>query len=522
MALVPLKDAVERIDWKTPIGSVLRSREWEEVPLALRERAQFSAGVTSAKVLQSIQDRLSKEVKLQKEQLASGDEAMFDRSSFIDAVREIARSEGLTPANEKERGKITDITSIPRLGMIYDMQNQMATGFARWKMDQSAGAMLLYPAWRLVREREAKVPRDWRGRWAEAGESVGWEGASKGDMVALKTSPIWAALSRFGVPWPPFDYNSGMGVEDVDRDEAIALGLLEEGEIPEATGEEDFNERLEASVQDLRPEVRAQLKAAFGDQVVFNGETVRWSGRGNEDHAETPRRQGKKKAAKPAPARTEEDEMLEDLEERMAGAGFTPEIARQAKKIPRKIADLAKTVGVRVGPTATGHYQSWDKTIVMGNDPTKWNGRPELFHHEFGHHVHFELGVVENSGIRTRFKQAVQAAKDRLMGENKDNGGRFSPVASMAFVSELYGVESYLKASPEDKARISRFCDTLGGLTKGTLGWGHAKAYYKKFNNGAMEVFANGYSALVDGDKVFAEHFPEVLEAVKDAMDLPR
>ena len=27
-------------------------------------------------------------------------------------------------------------------------------------------------------------------------------------MVALKTDPVWAAISRFGQPWPPFDENS--------------------------------------------------------------------------------------------------------------------------------------------------------------------------------------------------------------------------------------------------------------------------------------------------------------------------
>lgn len=276
--IIPLEEAVRRIDAKTPIGSTLRSRDWEDVPLELRERAQFSAGVTSARLLQAIQDRLSGEVNQRREVLdrtgLEDVEATFDRSSFIDAIREIARAEGLTP--EKGQGTITDITSIPRLGMIYDMQNQMATGYARWKMDQSEGALLIYPAWRLVREREAKVPRNWRARWNEAGDAVGWDGASQSTMVALKTSPIWAKLSRFGTPWPPFDFNSGMGVEDVDRDEAIALGLLKEDEIPEATGVEDFNQKLEASTSGLSESMVEKLKEAFGSQVEIDGDSARW------------------------------------------------------------------------------------------------------------------------------------------------------------------------------------------------------------------------------------------------------
>lgn len=301
-AIVPLAEAVRKIDGRTPIGSVLRSKDWERVPLALRERAQFSAGVTSARVLQTVQDRLSRELKQQREALGNGAQAVFDRSSFIDQVRGIAREEGLTPEVPGKRGTIEDITSIPRLGMVYDIQKQMATGYARWKADQSEGALLLYPAWRLVREADRRVPRDWAARWAEAGEEVGWEGAVPHGRVALKSSPIWAALSRFGTPWPPFDFNSGMGVEDVEREEAVSLGLLKEDEIPEASGEADFNEGLEASVEGLGPDVLQQLADAFGSQLDFDGSRVRWVG---QDEAR-PRRVRQVKA-KVAPVVEPED-----------------------------------------------------------------------------------------------------------------------------------------------------------------------------------------------------------------------
>jgi hypothetical protein len=33
-----------------------------------------------------------------------------------------------------------------------------------------------------------------------------------GRMIALKSDPIWTAISAFGTPYPPFDYNSGMWV----------------------------------------------------------------------------------------------------------------------------------------------------------------------------------------------------------------------------------------------------------------------------------------------------------------------
>lgn len=279
--IVPLEAAVASIDARTPLGSTLRSADWERVPVALRQRAQFSAGVESARVLQTIQDRLAAQLRQQREQLADGKQATFDRSSFINAVRDIARGEGLTPAKEELRGGVQDITSIPRLGLIYDMQNAMAAGFARHKLDTSEGALVLYPAYRLGAS-TADEPRPeiyWQQRWSEAGASVGWSGALPGaDFVALKTSPIWSALSRFGTPWAPFDWGSTRELEEVGREEAIALGLIQPEDLPpENEGGEDFNRELEASVSGLDAGMIKQLSDFFGSAVRFVGNTVKWA-----------------------------------------------------------------------------------------------------------------------------------------------------------------------------------------------------------------------------------------------------
>ena len=60
---------------------------------------------------------------------------------------------------------------------------------------------------------------------------MNWEGVARGgQMVALKTSPISVELSRFGYPYPPFDFNSGMWVRPVSDDDCEALGLLADEE----------------------------------------------------------------------------------------------------------------------------------------------------------------------------------------------------------------------------------------------------------------------------------------------------
>lgn len=279
----PLQDAVEKISAKTPVGSVLKSADWAKVPLALRERAQFSSGVESARLLQAIQDRIAGQIQQQREQLGDGQEATFDRSSFIDAIREIARDEGLTPADPDKRGTIEDITSIRRLGLIYDTQIAQAQGYARWKLDQSEGALLLWPAQEFLRVEQRKDPReDWPKRFAEAARDAGDEAAlavqrDTGRMIALKNSPLWSRLSRFGTPWPPFDFGSGMGLEDIDRDEAVALGLIGPNEIIEGA-EKDFNEGLQASVKDLSPDLIAKLKEQFGDKVKVEKGSIWWKG----------------------------------------------------------------------------------------------------------------------------------------------------------------------------------------------------------------------------------------------------
>jgi hypothetical protein len=185
-----------------------------------------------------------------------------------------------------DSGDLKDITSVRRLELVWNFQMQDAHGFAARKADMDPNLLDAYPAYRLIRVESRRIPRDWYERWGEAGAAVGWEGASKTDLVALKTSPIWAALSRFGRPWPPFDYNSGMGLEDVDRSEAEDLGLLAKNQpLTErlqqlsdaaAAQAQDWNDGLQASVKGIGPEMRDSMAKAFGNQISFDGETVSW------------------------------------------------------------------------------------------------------------------------------------------------------------------------------------------------------------------------------------------------------
>jgi hypothetical protein len=248
------------------------------VPTALRERAFFSSKVESARFLESAQQKALASVRDARVALQRADgkpaEALMTRDRFISQMRRIAQDEGLGPTGPRE---IEDVRGAGRLGLIYDMAEKSAYGYAQRKVGLDPNVLNAFPAQRLVRAVMRREPRDWDARWQEAGAAVGWQGAAQGDMVALKTSPIWTALSRFDVPWPPFDFGSGMGLRDVRRSEAEALGLVVPGQqLSGADADQDLNAGLEASVSDLSQDKLSWLLGQFRDRVSLVAGKLRW------------------------------------------------------------------------------------------------------------------------------------------------------------------------------------------------------------------------------------------------------
>jgi hypothetical protein len=243
------------------------------MPLALRERAQFSAGVESVRVMSQIQDKLSKRAAMLREQVARG-EAGVDVGSFIADLKKTIRQEGIGTGE----GGLTDISSAARLKLIYDFQTESAGNYARWKIGQDQDALSNFPAQEFIRIEERLNPRDWAPRWNAAFSP--FEGATRaesGRMVALLDHPGWMRLSRFGTPWPPFDFGSGMGVESVPREEAVALGLLAPDQKIESA-EIGFNDSLEASAEGIDDAGFAILQQMFGDQIERHGDKIAWKG----------------------------------------------------------------------------------------------------------------------------------------------------------------------------------------------------------------------------------------------------
>lgn len=263
--VIQFADAVKRISEKSTLGSRLKSSEWARVPLAIRETAFFSARVENARLLSEMQMGVRNALAGIKTEGGAG----WDAGRFISEMRKLADRLGLGDPDSRE---ITNIQGPPRLRLIYETQADQARGFAKFKMDNDPAVLNEWPAQRLVRMLPRRQPRDWPTRWREAKAKVGGVGVARSGFVALKTSPIWAALSAFGTPWPPYDFNSGMRVEDVSRREAVSLGLIAADATLKPMQMAEYDKNVEASVRGMTPDAVRMLKRAGlsikGDKVT--------------------------------------------------------------------------------------------------------------------------------------------------------------------------------------------------------------------------------------------------------------
>ena len=261
--------AADLILKKALAASDIGSREWSYIHAGLRDRAFFVARVEDVRILSETQ-RLVSEVTRQN----------LDPSVFRREMRKTLEAAGWTP-KPGEEGTIKDLFTKRRLDLIYKTNRDQARGFVQYKMFTTKAALMEFPAQRLVRVQHRNQPRDWDAKWRSAAQSVGWEGVFRGaDKVALKTSPVWTAISRFGHPYPPFDFGSGMGVENVSMDECVKMGFIKPDDPPQKVPEVHFNDGLAESIPDLRNDSLCGqiLHRDFGDQIVIENSKVKWQG----------------------------------------------------------------------------------------------------------------------------------------------------------------------------------------------------------------------------------------------------
>lgn len=245
--------AIEEFAAKTEIPSWARTADWQRVPAALRRRSFFSAAIEDARALSAERKAVADLL-----QGARKDGKLFRRDTAITELRSLMSQRGLDTG---EGNTLTNPASASRVKLVVDTNRAQALGYARFKRSSSGGALLAFPCQELIRVRPSRVQRDWQTRWVASGGQL-----FNGRMIALKSAPIWVALSRFGTPYPPFDFGSGMGVRDISRREALALGVMDD-KTTQPDPVKDFNADTEADVSSVHPDLLESLTSFFGDAV---------------------------------------------------------------------------------------------------------------------------------------------------------------------------------------------------------------------------------------------------------------
>lgn len=246
-------EAIRHLMAKEAVPSEMATADWRLVDEAIRRRSLFSAQTTLGGYLEDIRaavesivnpmtgaskDRETKENPrgLVTSGLNPAEARSRLRSLLVDKY-------GYVPEEGKE-GTLLDLSSDKRLDLVIRTNRELAQGAGKFVQSNADEDVVdLWPAWELVRYEDRAQPRDWEERWKLAAQVAGDVDAARvleetGRMVALKSSDIWnqlgdgagGYLDTLGNPYPPFAFNSGMWTDDVSREEAEEMGLLEEGE----------------------------------------------------------------------------------------------------------------------------------------------------------------------------------------------------------------------------------------------------------------------------------------------------
>lgn len=221
-------EAVADLSGRGILPTTLSAAEISALDAQIRTQAFFSARVTQLDILSALQSELSALVRGE----SPGPGQYSNPATVRLRIKQLLEELDYRPADPGDEGTIKDLRTDARLNLIIETQEKMATGYGQWLQSTDPDVLDAFPAWEFVRVEERVEKRDWRTRWRDAAGRVGDEVADRvlrrtGRMAARKDSEIWTALSAFGIPQAPFDYNSGMDVRDLGRKESLALGIIE-------------------------------------------------------------------------------------------------------------------------------------------------------------------------------------------------------------------------------------------------------------------------------------------------------
>jgi len=281
---VPFQEALDHEQVKRLLPNLVKSRQLALLPVEVRRRARFSAGVADLRILGRL-DRLlaalvSPDTVIDEatgERRAARPGEYVNQATFRRDMTQILKEVRYSPRPE-DRGTIKDLLSTIRQDLISDTNLRMADGYGNHIQGQDEDILDQWPAQEFFRAETRNEKRPWPSTWDDKRMELGAASTALPSaiaMIALKNDPIWRAINYFGLPYAPFHFNSGMDVRDIDRDTAISLKLIDrDTRIAPATL--PLNDDLSAAVTDDMPPslIQAVLDAFGGDVELRDGRLV--------------------------------------------------------------------------------------------------------------------------------------------------------------------------------------------------------------------------------------------------------
>lgn len=240
----PFLEAVTNLARKKLLPTNLGSADLRAMDAAVKRQSVFSARTTIEGYLQDIKDTVDKVINPTSSGEVPGVPAGMNTATAREFLRDQLKTQYGYAPTEDEEGTIKDLSSDARINLVLKTNTEMAQGAGQFvQQNFNPDGLDAFPALELFRLEERKDPRDWPQRWRIASQVAGDADAARvleftGRMVALKSSGIWQQLGEgaggyddtLGNPFPPFAFNSGMFTEEVSRESAVELGLIDENE----------------------------------------------------------------------------------------------------------------------------------------------------------------------------------------------------------------------------------------------------------------------------------------------------
>ena len=280
----PMKfeEAIKRLKARKEIGSRLTSKQWAEVSASIRDRAFFSSRVASARFLQSAKRAIDDFLTAQREEVITPTGEITtvlktgSRGDFINMMQEVAEREGMGNPLPQGMGKadqsmitqMMDVSSARRLGLIFETNLRSAYGYGNFQASVDPDVTETFPAWRFVRIANVKEPRPLHKK-------------NEGVVRRKDDTKFWLEMNKkeiggLGVPHGPWGFNSQMDVQEVDREEAVALGLIKPKErIRDPKSE--FNKALSVDGSRMDKGIFGKLRKALGIKTNQKGWELKWA-----------------------------------------------------------------------------------------------------------------------------------------------------------------------------------------------------------------------------------------------------